>query len=125
MRPLEIALWVASLPLLLWCLSHRGIPGWVRIAQTAALVLLAAHVAFEGWRWSFAPAYLLIACLFVACVWPRVPQLDPGPRIALVGFVLLGVSAAAAVVFPVFNLPGPTGRHPIGTVTLHLVDPAR
>ncbi|MER5636394.1 acetylhydrolase [Kitasatospora sp. NPDC002227] len=31
----------------------------------------------------------------------------------------------AATPAPVFTLPGPTGPHPVGTVELHLVDPAR
>ena len=125
MRPLELALWVVTAPLLLWCLSPRGVPGWARLGPAVAVALLAAHAALEGGRWHLAPLYLLAPYLFLACVWPRAPGLEPGPWGALLGIALLAATAALAAVFPVFDLPRPTGPHPVGTVTLHLVDPAR
>lgn len=125
MRPLEIALWVATIPVLLWCLSHRGLAGWVRVTTAVALVLMIVHLALEGWRWHLGPTYLIIPYLFIACVWPGVPRLQPGVGAVLVGIGLMAATVALTTAFPVFDLPRPSGHYPIGTVALHLVDPAR
>jgi predicted dienelactone hydrolase len=123
MRPLEIALWAVTASLLLWHLAHREAPDWVCALAAAALVLLVAQVLAEGARWHIAPAYLVALYLFVAGAWPHAPA--PRTWTVLTGVGLLVAAAALGALFPVFQLPRPTGRHPIGTVTLHLVDPAR
>ncbi|QDU24158.1 alpha/beta hydrolase family protein [Urbifossiella limnaea] len=125
MRPLEIAFWAATAPVLLWCLSHRDLPAWVRVLSAVATALLVAHVATEGWRWHLVPAYLTVGYVFLTCVWPGPPRLEVGPAGAAVGLGLLAAAAGLAAAFPVFDLPKPTGRYPVGTVTLHRVDPAR
>jgi hypothetical protein len=123
MRSLEIALLFANLPLLAWCLWRRPRSAWPRMLATIALMVLALQVAVEGARWPLGPAYLLTISLFLWCWWPR--RSAPGRWTAIAGIGLLVAAAAMATVLPVFDLPMPTGRHLIGTVTLHLVDPAR
>ncbi len=125
MRPLEIALWAVTAGLLLWHLSHRGAPGWVRVLPAGAGVLLIAHALVEGPRWHLAPVYLVTLGLFVIAAWPRARAPEPATWGVLAGLVLLAAAAVLASVLPVFELPKPTGPHPVGTVTLHLVDPGR
>jgi dienelactone hydrolase len=125
MRPLEIALCVASLPLLTWCLFGRVRSDWARVLPAVALMLLVAQVVVEGARWHLGPAYLLTLYLFLVCAWPGVPALAPGRWTAVGGILALGAAAALSTVLPVFRLPAPTGPYPIGTVTLHLIDSAR
>ena len=125
MRPLEIALWAVTAALLLWCLSHRAVPGWVRVLPAVAFVLLASHILIEGARWHLGPVYLVTVYLFVTYTWPRVGAPEPGTWITITGFGLLVVAAVLGTLLPVFHLPKPTGPHPVGTVTLHLVDTAR
>ena len=125
MRPFEIGVSVAALPMLLWCLAHPGLPDWVRAVAGMALAVMIAHLAVEGWRWQLGLAYLLIPYLFLTCVWPCVPQLQPNSGVALVGIGMLATTIALMATFPAFQLPRPTGRYAIGTVTLHLVDATR
>ncbi|AXK85168.1 Platelet-activating factor acetylhydrolase, isoform II [Nocardia farcinica] len=44
---------------------------------------------------------------------------------AVTAVATVAVAVAAALVFPTFRLPAPTGAHPVGTTTLHLVDTER
>lgn len=125
MRPLEIALWASTAALFLWHLSQRGAPGGVRGLPAVTIALLVAHVLSEGPRWHIGPVYVLALYLVTICAWPTGRAPEPDLWIALVGVGFLAAAAGAATLLPVFELPGPTGPHPVGTVTLHLVDPTR
>ena len=125
MRPLEIVLWAVTTSLLLWSLSHRGAPSWVRVLPAVTLAVLLAHVVVEGVRLHLGPAYLVALYLFAAFTWPQVRALQPGVWLAMTGLGLLVTAATLATLLPVFQLPKPTGPHPVGTVALHLVDPDR
>jgi predicted dienelactone hydrolase len=123
MRPLEIVLLLANVPLLAWCLFGRELPHGARALPVLAVLLLVVQVAVEGARWHLAPAYAVTLCVFFACAWPRDVAL--GALAALLGLGLLGVAAALATILPVFRLPTPTGPYPVGTLTMHLVDTSR
>src|SRR5258707_387308 len=110
MRPLEIALLLANVPLLAWCLSGRALPGWARIPPAVAILALALQVVFEGARWHMGPGYLVTVCLFFACCWPRGVEL--GWWAAALGIGALLAAAALGTVLPVFELPKPTGDYP-------------
>jgi predicted dienelactone hydrolase len=123
MRPGEATLLLLNLPALAWCLAARPVPVWARALSGAALLVLLAHVVVEGYRWQILPGYLVTVWAFAALASPRVAP--PGPW---TGACWLGLALAAAVmgtVLPVFTLPKPTGRFPVGTATRHLVDPSR
>jgi predicted dienelactone hydrolase len=123
MRPLEIILLLANVPLLVGCLSARALPGWWRILPVAAFLVMVLHLWVEGARWHMAPGYLVTVGLLASCCGPRRRQ--PGRWSALAAIGLLLGAAAVGTLLPVFDLPKPTGPYPIGTVTWHLVDAAR
>jgi predicted dienelactone hydrolase len=113
----------ANLPMLLWCLLGRELPGWARLLPAAAIVLMVVQVLVEGARWHMAPGYLVTIGLFFACSWPR--TVGVGWLTAVMGIGLLFVAAGLGTVLPVFDLPKPTGVYPIGTMAMHLTDAAR
>ncbi len=123
MRPLEVALLLVNVPLLMWCVSGRALPAWGRGLSFVALAVMAAHLLFEGGRWHLIPGYLVTVGLTAAACWPQ--SLFVGRTAGVLGISLLVGSAIVATVLPVFTLPAPTGEHPVGTVILHLVDAAR
>src|SRR5262245_49324243 len=126
MRPLEIALCLATAPLLAWSLSGRAMPASAaRVWAALGLLVLALQVTVEGPRWHLGPAYLLAIYLFVVCSWARAPALGLGRTAGACGMGLLATAALLGTVLPVFRLPDPTGAHSVGTVTLHLVDLSR
>jgi predicted dienelactone hydrolase len=96
-------------------------PAFLRKCVAAIpLIFVAPQVAFEGVRWQMIPAYLVAAILLAASFRPRV-----SPWLVAGSFVVLGGTAALCVAFPVFSLPAPGGRYPIGITTRHLTDLAR
>lgn len=82
-------------------------------------ILLIAHLGLDGWRWQLAPAYALGLLIFVG-----VPTVLAGPItrtvIAALGCGLVAVSAALCLIWPVFELPAPTGTYPVGTATRNI-----
>jgi predicted dienelactone hydrolase len=70
------------------------------------------------------PAYLVTIYVFLTWSWPRIGFVRRR-WLALCGIGLLAGAAAMGTALPVFELPKPTGAYPIGTVTVHLIDPAR
>jgi hypothetical protein len=60
MKPLEIALLLVNVPLLLWCLSGRALPAWGPGLSFVALAAMAAHLLFESGRFHFIAGYLAI-----------------------------------------------------------------
>jgi dienelactone hydrolase len=89
------------------------------------VIVTVIQVAFEGVRWQLAPAYFVTLYLFFVWSRPVDTPLVPGRWPAVVGIGLYGAAAALCLALPVFELPVPTGRYPVGTVTLHWVDPDR
>lgn len=132
MRPLEIALLGAlGVTLAAWWTGWR--PPWLRTWPAAALALLAAHLALEGYRWQMVPAYALAglaALTALAGRWARRERAAaPGHwrRWAggLAGGVAFTLVAAPLLAFPVPRLPDPGGPYPLGTVSFHWTDAGR
>jgi len=119
---------------LLWAPARRArIVRWLPWAAGVSIML---HLVLEGLRWQMAPAYALAIVFAVLSL--RAMRTEPGaessgtaarPWLRRVGvglsLLLLGVSAACAVVLPVFDLAPPTDAYGVGTTTLHLVDSSR
>lgn len=131
MRPLEIVLLVLPLPYLLWPLFARSRPRWLRLLPFAGLVVLGAHVLFEGYRWQMLPAYLLTAVLALHALyrlWRPAPV--DGRRIwgvlgSLLGTLFLAFAAFLPWLLPVPVLPGASGPYAVGTRSFMLVDDGR
>lgn len=128
MRPLEIALlgavWVG---LAAWVTGWR--PAWLRGWPAAALLILAAQLWLEHYRWQMVPVYGLAGVITLAAFWPR--RASPAPArwrqwLGGLGALLAGLLVAAApVIFPVPQLPAPGGPDALGTVTFDWTDPQR
>lgn len=97
---------------------------------TLPVVLAAAAILTEGWRFAMAPAYLLAAVLFV---FQRMRQFIRAKRkhpvLRIIGTAALclafALSAALPLLFPVRDLPRPGGADPVGTVRMDFSHPAR
>jgi pimeloyl-ACP methyl ester carboxylesterase len=123
MRSLESALLVGNLMILAWCITARALTSSFRLLSVAALLLAIIQVVVEGYRWQMYPAYLVTAGLFLTRTWPGRARRGIWTSVAGLGCVL--GSATLCIVLPVFEFPRPTGPFAIGSVTRHLVDPAR
>jgi hypothetical protein len=83
-----------------------GRPRGANLLPLACLAPLALHLLFEGGRWQMVPAYLVTVALCVLGVLrfrsasPAGPQRLPARLLAILGFLLLMGSVAAAVAFP-------------------------
>jgi dienelactone hydrolase len=134
MRPLELILLLLDLAaVLLPLLARPGGPAWrwlAGLAPLAALVLV-AQLVVERYRWQMVPLYVL-TLLLLALRLPRLlgrQRAQPRRRRdwagAVAGALVLGLAAAAPVLFPVPILPAPGGPYAIGTVTFQWTDPTR
>ena len=112
-------------------LRKTALPG---LLAGAALIAGLAHVVIEGTRWQLAPGYFVLAGWLVVLV----AKVTPGAGIWLANrprwlvlttrgsaFALLALSLGASYLFPMFQLPQPSGPLPIGTTTLHFTDQSR
>ena len=124
MRPIEIILILSILARLWFSNKYRNILGFLPILVAAAQVL------FEGYRWQMIPLYILAAASgLVAAVAALRRRAPPAGRRRLAqaigGTLLVLLAAALPYIFPIPRPYPPTGPYPIGTRTLHLVDASR
>ena len=110
-------------------------PFWANYLPGAAILLILVHLIREGYRWQMVPAYALVVLLFVLSV-PRLlgKRIDlpagRGRRVwnrigMTLGWVVLAIAAAIPALFPVFELPNPTGPYAIGTTAFAFSDDSR
>ncbi len=133
MRPFEIALLVASIPLLLRpFLPIRNRPRWVGLMLALLTLLTAMHLVFEGYRWQMVPAYTftgLLLVLTVPSVFRPAGEQTGHRRSSIVisglGLLFLAIAVALPLLFPIFRFPQPSGPYRVGTVTYHWIDATR
>ncbi len=122
---LALALLAASLRLSSWI---------CRLLLGAAILAAAAHLAFEGARWQMVPVYTVLACWGGGALGLRIPPLRAWVQARGSWFAwtaragaagLLLTAGVAAYLFPMFQLPEPSGPYAIGTRTFDLVDANR
>jgi len=123
MRALELLLILAILTAVLWPRASLPKARSFQIAIPVTVLAVALfQLAIEGYRWQMVPAYLAVPAIFISI-------LHPDSRFAMTRFVgIVGAvttSSIAAIVYPVFQLPRPTGPYSVGTVTYHLTDTDR
>jgi predicted dienelactone hydrolase len=120
----------ATAAALMWVPARRTrLVQWLSLVAGASVVL---HLALEGTRWQMVPAYAL-AIVFAVISLRAMQDESSEPAVGLWlrrmgaggSLLLLGVSAACAVVLPVFDLAPPEGAFGVGTTTLYLVDSSR
>jgi len=132
MRTLEITLAVVlflhlALPLVL--------QRWFKLLALVASGVLVVHLFVEGYRWQMLPLYALtlLVTVFTVIGWMRYPSAQPARKkpngvqafFSVAGCLLVIIASALPAVFPIPNLPKPTGPYPIGTFSTMLVDNSR
>lgn len=121
MRPLEWLACGVSLAgvVLLLQIQPSSAAWWFGLV---AAILLLLHAWLEGVHWQMAPAYLAlpITLLIGITVSPliRVPC-------AIAAVALVGASGFLSWALPMFQLPAPSGKFPVGTRMLYLTDTKR
>lgn len=132
MRPLETLLLFGNLlTFLVLALPLPSALRWIRAVALLALLIGIVQVLIEGQRWQMVPAYGLT--ILVCLIWLLGIVIPGGIHVnriasllgAAVGVLVLAISIALPILFPVFHFPKPTGPYAIGTVTYHWVDTSR
>ena len=110
-------------------------PSWTNFFPGIAILLILIHLVVEGYRWQMVPAYTLAILLFILSI-PRllgkkiIPPTGLGRRILsaigiAAGFMVFVVAAALPALFPVFQMPEPTGPYAVGTTSFAFTDDSR
>ena len=125
MRPLEIALVLAQIAVIVVCSVKGKDQSSTRWLLAAPLLFAALQLRFEGYRWHMLPAYIAVVLgLALILISPR----SINSLFWLAAIPNLGLTVCAivlSVVFPVFEFPRPTGPYSIGTSVTALADRAR
>ncbi|MUP45978.1 hypothetical protein E0K83_09510 [Gramella sp. BOM4] len=86
------------------------------------LFILIIHLLFEGYRWQMIPAYLLWTIALLVAI--RNPKSGTSKIIKVLKglgiLILLILALALPCIFPVFELPKPTGQYLVGTRDIFL-----
>jgi dienelactone hydrolase len=123
MRELESILILANLAAIALGIALPSEARSSRFAVSASLLFVAlVQLAFEGYRWQMLSAYFAVLLTFVIFVCPEVQCFRIGKVVVVAALIL---SSVAITVYPVFQLPPPSGTYSIGTLTYHLIDPDR
>jgi len=134
MRPLEILLLLALLPVLLaYFVPRRSRPNWARLLAWVALGIMLVHFLVEKYRWQLVPAYALVilSCLLALRKIPDVAAPSAWWRTAtrmvgaLLALLVLAVTICLALAFPMFHDPATTGSFKVGTTRLFFLDSSR
>lgn len=126
MRRFETILAVAAALAVFWPVVFGSRPRRGIVAGTLVLVGL-AQLQLEGFRWQMIPLYLAALSLAVGDVVFLDRRLGTSSRVirGLLGVVGLAFASVLPVVFPVPELPVPTGPEAIGTITVPMIDRSR
>lgn len=128
------ALILVTLVLALLTLFRRreNHPRWARVLPALALLLVILHGVFEHWLWQMAPAYAMTVLLFLLSLRRQrgAATAGRGRKIArytglILAVLVLAISGMFTWLLPVFELPKPSGPHPVGTQYLYLLDHTR
>jgi predicted dienelactone hydrolase len=97
------------------------------IASGVLVTLWVAHWQIEGLRWQMLPLYLVAIGLTIGDLIIVERALNWTRRVARGVFGVIGVGLAAllALIFPIPELPVPSGPETIGTITVEIVDTER
>lgn len=137
MRPFEILLSLANLSALcLFAIPRLRTIHWMGYSALITAIIAGSQMLIEGPRWQMVPAYVFAGLCSFVWLFQHLPPVGDRVRHVLtnrltvglsvgLGVLLLAVSTALPIVFPVFRFPRPTGPYQIGTATYHWVDSRR
>lgn len=119
MRVIERLIFACTVPAAL-LLFRSEWSSRVSILAVAAAILVLVHAWLEGVHWQMAPTYVAVGLLLL-----RVLSVGASPYLAMVVCILLSSSLLFSWALPMFELPKPTGKYPVGTRMLNLIDSSR
>jgi dienelactone hydrolase len=90
---------------------------WPDSAAAIVSLVVCIHLVVEKSRWQMIPAYAVSGGVVALGLAGAVSSFRSNHAVELMAAVTLLTSALLSIVLPVFSLPRPSGRHPIGTVT--------
>ncbi|TFH36703.1 MAG: hypothetical protein E4G99_04290 [Anaerolineales bacterium] len=116
-----------------WRTERR--PRWAKYLPGLAVLLIPIQLVLEGYRWQMVPAYTLAGLLFAITTLELSRRRNNAPTrwgrtvvrgIGLtLGLVLFTIAAGLPALFPVFQLPEPTGPYAVGTTSFVYSDESR
>jgi hypothetical protein len=95
------------------------------LLYSQTLLAMAAHFAFEGYRWQMFPAYGFAIVLVTHVYFGWYPGYGNSYMAGVVGLILICAATVCSTALPVFELPAPTGRYAVGTQRQRIVDTKR
>ena len=106
---------------------------WSSMLLGGAAIAGLVHLGIEHSRWQMTPAYLVLIAAWAstaAMYWQPLRRWLASRKktriaLSLSAMVLLALSMVASWLFPLFELPHPTGPFAVGTTEFHFVDTAR
>lgn len=113
-------------------------PRFFTFLPSVGLLLIVLHLIIEGYRWQMFPLYMLTVGLFLVSIRllvkgknrPYTGTASPKRTflrfsLTVVGLLFFTLAASLPALFPVFQLPQPTGSFAVGTTRFSLMDSSR
>lgn len=99
-------------------------------AISGIVLLFTLHFTVEGYRWQMIPTYSLCSLMLLFLIRRTRGTAILTSRWKRGGFYLflliwIPIAIVLPILFPVFQLPEPTGIYKIGRISYHLIDPNR
>jgi dienelactone hydrolase len=126
MRALELSIVFILLAYVVYILSpSRPDYFWLSLTPFLCLPVVAVHFLLEGYRWQMLPVYAVLCAAVLYKLAPQFKDVQVQYLAGLAALACLGLGVILSTALPVFELPTPTGPHPVGTQTRYLVDANR
>lgn len=105
--------------------TNRRILTYLSVLNLAILIF---HFMFENSRWQLYPLYFVTLICFSISLFSFLKKKDTKIKkskkriIFSISTILIVISLIASMVFPVYDMPIPDGKYPVGTVTYEVTD---
>ncbi len=123
MRAIEWAIVLLLMAAIPAAAVFQPYPLWLEAIILLAALLVPLHAWIEGLHWQMTPA--CVAALLMPIFLTGILNGATATWAAATAAMLVLSSLAFSWVFPMFKLPKPTGRYPVGTRMLYFTDPNR
>lgn len=132
MHIFETLLFIFNIIFTVFYLKNRlKVSDKMKLLPYLTFILFIMHLYFESSRWQLYPLYLLNFIYLVFVILPvlKVDKIKikkhTKKTIVVCLILLLFISSASVLAFPVYKMPLASGHYPIGTESYDLVDPSR
>lgn len=94
-------------------------------------ITFTGHIIYEGTRWQLYLLYLIIIVAVILTILSSMKIIDLKKYnklnliLKILSIIFLVLTAISAYAFPVYNMPKPTGKYEIGTISFDILDNSR